>query len=94
MACQCLPPSQCWNEAQNKYCLPWLQDTPDGNWAELERTGKKQKQKFWREMFNGLTNYRIWGLALCYAYRWAPCQCCKVLQALQHLGLPVEHKAG
>eukprot|EP00891_Asterochloris_glomerata_P003456 jgi/Astpho2/3456/Aster-07053 len=48
--------------------LAFGQDTPDGNWAELERTGKKQKQKFWREMFNGLTNYRVWGLALCYAY--------------------------
>ena len=30
-------------------------------------------------MFNGLTNYRVWGLALCYAYRWASCNCCMVL---------------
>ena len=33
-------------------------------------------------MFNGLTNYRVWGLALCYAYRWAPCKRCTILQVL------------
>ena len=45
-------------------------------------------------MFNGLTNYRIWGLALCYAYRWGAmqvlqslCRCCNTLACL------LEHKA-
>ena len=44
------------------------QDTPDGEYAHLERSGKKQKSKPWREMYNGITNYRMWGLAACYAY--------------------------
>ena len=46
----------------------WLQDCPDGNYASLERSGKKQKSKPWRELYNGFCNYRMWGLAACYAY--------------------------
>ena len=34
----------------------------------LEKSGKKQKSKIWRELYNGLTNYRMYGLAACYAY--------------------------
>ncbi|CAL5220962.1 g3068 [Coccomyxa viridis] len=44
------------------------QDCPDGNYASLERSGKKQKSKPWRELYNGFCNYRMWGLAACYAY--------------------------
>ena len=45
-----------------------MQDCPDGNYASLERSGKKQRSKPWRELYNGFTNYRMWGLAACYAY--------------------------
>ena len=41
-------------------CL-WLQDCPDGNYASLEKSGKKQKSKPWRELYNGFCNYRMWG---------------------------------
>ena len=44
------------------------QDTPDGQYAHLEKSGKKQKSKPWKELWNGCTNYRMWGLAACYAY--------------------------
>ena len=45
-----------------------MQDTPDGSYAMLEKKGKKQKANLLKEMINGLTNYRIWLLAACYAY--------------------------
>lgn len=45
-----------------------LQDTPDGSYADLEKKGKKQKANLFKELFNGLTNYRVWLLAACYAY--------------------------
>ena len=45
-----------------------VQDTPDGSYAQLEKKGKKQKANLAKEMINGLTNYRIWLLAACYAY--------------------------
>lgn len=45
-----------------------MQDCPDGNYASLERSGKKQRSKPMRELYNGFTNYRMWGLAACYAY--------------------------
>lgn len=48
--------------------LAMLQDTPDGSYAELEKKGKKQKANLFKELFNGLTNYRVWLLAACYAY--------------------------
>ena len=34
----------------------------------LKRTGKMQKGKPLRQFWNGITNYRMWGLAACYAY--------------------------
>lgn len=34
----------------------------------MEKKGKKQKANLVREMLNGLTNYRVWLLAACYAY--------------------------
>ena len=34
----------------------------------LEKKGKKQKANLFKELFNGMTNYRIWLLAACYAY--------------------------
>ena len=34
----------------------------------LEKKGKKQKANLFKELFNGLCNYRIWLLAACYAY--------------------------
>ena len=52
---------------EDDLCLR-LQDCPDGNYASLERSGKKQKSKPWRELYNGFCNYRMWGLAACYAY--------------------------
>jgi len=45
-----------------------MQDCPDGQYHTLEKTGKKQRSKPWRELYNGFTNYRMWGLAACYAY--------------------------
>lgn len=39
-----------------------------GQYSSLERSGKKQRSKPWRELYNGITNYRMWGLAACYAY--------------------------
>ena len=45
-----------------------MQDCPDGQYHTLEKTGKKQRSKPWRELYNGVTNYRMWGLAACYAY--------------------------
>lgn len=48
--------------------LSAVQDTPDGSYAMLEKKGKKQKANLFKELFNGLCNYRIWLLAACYAY--------------------------
>ncbi|KAL3158244.1 hypothetical protein ABBQ38_010496 [Trebouxia sp. C0009 RCD-2024] len=48
--------------------LSFAQDTPDGDYAALEKKGKKQKANLLKELFNGLCNYRIWLLAACYAY--------------------------
>lgn len=45
-----------------------LQDCPIGQYSQLEKKGKKQKSKIWRELWNGISNYRMWGLAACYAY--------------------------
>lgn len=45
-----------------------VQDTPDGDYAMLEKKGKKQKANLFKELFNGMCNYRIWLLAACYAY--------------------------
>ena len=44
------------------------QDCPDGQYHMLEKSGKKLRSKPWRELYNGVTNYRMWGLAVCYAY--------------------------
>ena len=44
------------------------QDCPDGQYHMLEKSGKKLRSKPWRELYNGITNYRMWGLAVCYAY--------------------------
>ena len=58
----------------------FVQDAPDGSYAQLEKKGKKQKANLLKEMLNGLTNYRIWLLAACYAYSFgvevrASCNC-------------------
>lgn len=59
----------CWTSvAVVLHATIWLQDTPDGSYAMLERKGKKQKANLTKELFNGFTNYRIWLLAACYAY--------------------------
>lgn len=39
-----------------------------GQYSSLEKSGKKQRSKPLRELYNGITNYRMWGLAACYAY--------------------------
>ena len=49
-------------------CTNFLQDTPDGDYRDLEKKGKKQRSKPWKELYNGVCNYRMWGLAACYAY--------------------------
>ncbi|CAL8471937.1 g11479 [Coccomyxa elongata] len=48
--------------------LVFGQDCPMGQYSSLEKSGKKQRSKPWRELYNGITNYRMWGLAACYAY--------------------------
>lgn len=56
------------NDPGFDHCLQRMQDLPDGNYHLLKRTGKMQKGKPLRQFWNGITNYRMWGLAACYAY--------------------------
>ena len=72
-----------------------LQDTPDGDYRDLEKKGKKQRSKPWKELGNGLCNYRMWGLAACYAYTfgvevWArpACDAVTLCTGLKHCTLP------
>ncbi|XP_022726023.1 high affinity nitrate transporter 2.5-like [Durio zibethinus] len=44
------------------------QDLPDGNYQRLQKSGNKQKDKFLRVFYHGITNYRGWILALTYGY--------------------------
>nr|GMD96944.1 high affinity nitrate transporter 2.5-like [Ipomoea batatas] len=44
------------------------QDMPDGNYAELHKSGDKYKDKFKDVFYNATTNYRGWILALTYGY--------------------------
>lgn len=44
------------------------QDTPDGNFQRLEKSGDKPKDKFSSVFHHGVTNYRGWILALTYGY--------------------------
>ncbi|XP_024023895.1 high affinity nitrate transporter 2.5 [Morus notabilis] len=44
------------------------QDTPDGNFRGLEKSGDKPKDKFSSVFHHGVTNYRGWILALTYGY--------------------------
>ncbi|KAA0034296.1 hypothetical protein IC582_023189 [Cucumis melo] len=44
------------------------EDTPDGNFGRLKKTGEKAKDKFSKVLYNGVTNYRGWILALTYGY--------------------------
>ncbi|XWS69045.1 hypothetical protein CRYUN_Cryun04dG0146000 [Craigia yunnanensis] len=44
------------------------QDLPDGNYQRLQKSGNKQKDKFSRVFYHGITNYRGWILALTYGY--------------------------
>ncbi|KAK9839619.1 hypothetical protein WJX81_001376 [Elliptochloris bilobata] len=48
--------------------LAFAQDLPDGQYNHLEKSGKKAKANPLRELAAGLTNYRMYGLAACYAY--------------------------
>ena len=41
---------------------------PDGQYNHLEKSGKKAKANPLRELVAGLCNYRMYGLAACYAY--------------------------
>ena len=44
------------------------QDLPDGQYSHLEKSGKKAKANPLRELGTGLVNYRMYGLAACYAF--------------------------
>ncbi|KAJ4974836.1 hypothetical protein NE237_008010 [Protea cynaroides] len=44
------------------------QDMPDGNFHRLQKSGDKQKDKVSKVLYNGITNYRAWILALAYGY--------------------------
>ncbi|KAK8537282.1 hypothetical protein V6N13_042217 [Hibiscus sabdariffa] len=48
--------------------LMFGQDLPDGNYKRLQKSGDKQKDKFSRVFYHGITNYRGWILALTYGY--------------------------
>ncbi|KAK9707374.1 hypothetical protein RND81_07G193300 [Saponaria officinalis] len=44
------------------------QDTPDGNYQRLQRSGEKHKDKISKVTYHGIANYRGWITALCYGY--------------------------
>lgn len=44
------------------------QDLPDGNYAELQKSGEKHKDNFAAVLRGAATNYRGWILALTYGY--------------------------
>ncbi|KAL3688018.1 hypothetical protein R1sor_014327 [Riccia sorocarpa] len=44
------------------------QDLPDGNYAELKRSGDKVKDSFQRVLWNAVSNYRMYIFALTYGY--------------------------
>ncbi|XP_065874678.1 high affinity nitrate transporter 2.5-like [Euphorbia lathyris] len=48
--------------------LMFGKDLPDGNFARLEKSGDKHKDKFSNIFYHGLKNYRGWILALSYGY--------------------------
>lgn len=44
------------------------EDTPDGNFRRLQKSGEKAKDKFSKVLYHGASNYRGWILALTYGY--------------------------
>ncbi|GMH20728.1 hypothetical protein Nepgr_022570 [Nepenthes gracilis] len=44
------------------------QDTPDGNFRGLQKSGRKHRDKFSKVFFHGIRNHRAWLTALCYGY--------------------------
>ncbi|XP_042502058.1 high affinity nitrate transporter 2.5-like isoform X1 [Macadamia integrifolia] len=44
------------------------QDLPDGNFYRLQKSGDKQKDKVPKILYNAISNYRAWILALTYGY--------------------------
>ncbi|GAQ80134.1 nitrate transporter [Klebsormidium nitens] len=48
--------------------LEFSQDLPDGQYAQLRKTGQKVKEKGHRVLITGLSNYRTWCLVATYAF--------------------------
>ncbi|GMH20739.1 hypothetical protein Nepgr_022581 [Nepenthes gracilis] len=44
------------------------QDTPDGDFLGLQKSGKKHKDNFSKVFFHGIRNNRAWLTALCYGF--------------------------
>lgn len=56
-------------QALSAYAVFFLgQDMPDGNYAELHKSGEKHKDNMLDVLYHAVTNYRGWVLALTYGY--------------------------
>lgn len=56
-------------QALSAYAVFFLgQDMPDGNYAQLHKSGEKHKDNISDVLYHAITNYRGWILALTYGY--------------------------
>jgi NNP family nitrate/nitrite transporter-like MFS transporter len=58
----------CLSLASGAAIMLFGQDTPDGDYAMLEKKGKKAKAKVFQELTAGILNYRVWLLGMVYAF--------------------------